>query len=73
MKNITVSIEAIGNRLVTLGRCVNITGQSGNKFAHEFHGMLNLLMTVGVDYDIDWNQEVTKMTATTIGGERFEF
>lgn len=69
--NITISIETIANRMVNLARCMNFSGHSGNRYAHQFRELKNLLRSAGADVDFDWNENVTKMTAIIINGQRF--
>lgn len=73
MKTLTVNLEGIGNRIVILGRCVNSFGFSNNRFANEFRGMTSLLNAMGVDYDINWTDDASKMTEIIIEGQQFSF
>ena len=43
-----------------------------NPFYSEFVGMTQLLITMEIDFEIEWNEDVTQMTAITIMGTRFE-
>ncbi|MDD6484010.1 MAG: hypothetical protein PUF72_05485 [Clostridiales bacterium] len=72
-------IERIGERLVAKMRIVNnkrIMDSFENKrycpAYSEFNGMLQILKTMNIDYDIDYDDEVTEMTAITIMGHRFK-
>lgn len=64
-------IENLGNRMVRKMAVVNIYGIKGNKFAIELKGMCQALDALGIDYEFDFNEEVTQYTAITIDGKRF--
>ena len=73
-------INRIGDRMVVKARVVNLAVEEGD-YAHnirecptysEFYGMIELLKTMGIEYDIEFNREVTHMTAIVIMGKRFE-
>lgn len=73
-------ITNIGDRLVTKMRVVNIYKAGGEyadnfrkcPFYSEFVGMTQMLKTLGIDFDIDWDASVTQMTAVTVMGKRFD-
>lgn len=76
-------IENIGNRIVTKIRLVNQAKRDENgsfyennirlnPFYSELQGMLQLLKTMDVEFEIDYDETVTYMTAITIMGQRFE-
>lgn len=78
-------INNIGERLIHKMRVINICTREFanderrfseprklNKFDHEFRGMLDILKTMGIEFEIEYNDDVTEMTAITIMGQRFE-
>lgn len=65
-------IQNLGNRMVVLMRVVNIAGLSGNKLAHELVGMTMALKAMGIEFEFDFNDDVTEYTAVTLMGQRFE-
>lgn len=65
-------INNLGERMVTLMRVVNIEGLSGNKLAYELNGMVMALKAMNIDYDFDFNNEVTQYTAVIINNIRFD-
>lgn len=75
-------IKNIGERLVIQMRLVNMVKRNKeyifdnniktNPFFSEFTGMTLALKAMGIGYEIDWNEEVTEMTAITIMGIKFE-
>lgn len=68
----TKMIENLGNRMITLMRVVNIYGLSNNKLAHELNGMTMALNAMEIEFEFDYNDDVTEYTAITIMGKRFE-
>lgn len=76
----TEMINNIGDRLVTKMRVVNLYKKNGEyadnfrkcPFYSEFVGMTQMLKTLGVDFEIDWDASVTQMIAVTVMGKRFE-
>ena len=75
-------IRNIGSVLVAKMRVVNMVKRNNeyifdnnirtNPFYSEFAGMTLALKAMGIDYEIDWNEDVTEMTAITIMGIKFE-
>ena len=67
-------INNLADRMVTLMRVINIDGISGegNKFKHELRGMTMALQAMDIEFEFDFNSEVTEYTAITIMGKRFE-
>ena len=73
-------INNIGDRLVTKMRVVNLYKESGEfadnirkcPFYSEFVGMTQMLKTLGIEFEIDWDVSVSNMTAVTVMGKRFE-
>ena len=76
-------INNIGDQMIVTARCVNIFLESwykgeesgnlrNNPHYSEFQGMCQLLKAMDVDYDIEYDREVVKMTAIVIMGKRFE-
>ncbi len=75
-------INEIGNTLVIKMRVVNMVKRNKeyildnnirtNPFYSEFVGMTQMLKVMDIEYDIDYNEDVTQMTAITIMGKRFE-
>lgn len=70
----------IGERLVIKARVVNLAKRE-NEYSKnfrecpvysEFVGMIEMLKTMQIDYDIDWNYDVTQMTSITVMGKKFE-
>lgn len=76
----TEMINNIGDRLVAKMRVVNLYKKKGEyagnfrkcPFYSEFVGMTQMLKTLGIDFDIDWDANVTQMTAVTVMGKRFD-
>lgn len=78
----TEMIKKIGERLVIQMRVVNMVRRNNeyifdnnirtNPYHSEFAGMTQLLKAMDIEYEIDWNEDVTQMTAITIMGTRFE-
>ena len=81
----TEMINRIGERLITKMSVINLytkewaederrfnESRKLNKFDHEFRGMTDMLKTMGIDFEIEYNEAVTEMTAITIMGKRFE-
>ena len=76
----TEMINNIGDRLTTKMRVVNLYKESGEfadnfrkcPFYSEFVGMTQMLKTLGIEFEIDWDVNVSKMTAVTVMGKRFE-
>ena len=68
----TKTIENLGNRMITLMRVVNIYGLSNNRLAHELNGMTMALNAMEIEFEFDYNDDVTEYTAITIMGKRFE-
>lgn len=68
----TKMIENLGNRMITLMRVVNIYGLSNNKLADELNGMTMALNAMEIEFEFDYNDDVTEYTAITIMGKRFE-
>lgn len=78
--NMNEMINKIGERLVVKARVVNIY-RNDEKYAHnirtcpfysEFRGMIEMLKTLDIDYDIDFSADLSQMTAITVAGKRFE-
>ena len=75
-------IKKIGESLVIKMRVVNMVRRNNeyifdnnirtNPFFSEFVGMTQMLKAMDIEYDIDYNEDVTQMTAITIMGTRFE-
>ena len=74
-------IKKIGESMVIKMRVVNMVKKNNdyfnsnirtNPFYSEFVGMTQLLITMEIDFEIEWNEDVTQMTAITIMGTRFE-
>lgn len=65
-------INNLGERMIILMRVVNLEGLSGNKLAHELNGMVMALKAMEIDYDFEYNYEVTEYTALILNGKRFE-
>ena len=74
-------IKKIGESMVIKMRVVNMVKENNdyfnsnirtNPFYSEFVGMTQLLITMEIDFEIEWNEDVTQMTAITIMGTRFE-
>lgn len=73
-------INDIGEHLVTKMRIVNIYKESGEyadnfrkcPFYSEFVGMTQMLKTLGIEFEIDYDLMVSKMAAVTVMGKRFE-
>lgn len=78
----TELINNIGERMTIKARLVNdfvaswLEGKEEgnmrrNPFYSEFQGMCQLLKAMCIEFDIEYDQEVTSMTAITIMGKRF--
>ena len=73
-------INNIGERMVTKMRIINAEKRDGEysdnfrKFPiySEFVGMTQLLKAMEIDFEIDFDETVTYMTAITIMGTRFD-
>lgn len=79
----TEMINKIGERLVIKARCVNCVlneWYSGrmdaplrtNPHYSEFRGMLDMVKTMGLNHEVTFNADTTRMVAITIDGKRFE-
>lgn len=79
----THMINNIGERMTTKARVVNDFMESWlagneegnlrkNPFYSEFQGMCQMLKAMEIDFDIEYDEEVVKMTAITIMSKRFE-
>ena len=64
--------QNLGNMMVMLMRAVNIAGLSGNRMAHELAGVIKALVAMGIEFEFDYNDDVTEYTAVTLMGQRFE-
>lgn len=78
----TTMINNIGDRMVTKARVVNdfleswMAGKEEgnmrrNPFYSEFQGMCQMLKAMEIDFDIEYDSNVVKMTAITIMGKTF--
>ena len=73
-------INRIGERMVIKARVVNIMLSEGAykhnvrecPFYSEFYGMIEILKTLDLPLDIEYDADVVNMTALTINGTRFE-
>lgn len=76
-------INNIGNRMVVKARLVNDFMESWlegkeegnmrrNPFYSEFQGMCQLIKAMEMDFDIEYDEKVVKMTAIVIMGKKFE-
>ena len=76
-------INNIGNRMVTKARLVNdfmaswLEGKEEgnlrrNPFYSEFQGMCQLIKAMEMDFDIEYDEKVVRMTAIVIMGKKFE-
>lgn len=71
-------INKIGETLVIKMRILNdetfenYPNKRNHPIQSEFTGMLQLLKTMDFDFEIDYNEDVTKMTGITIMSTRFE-
>lgn len=79
----TEMINNIGERMTLKARIVNefmenwLAGNEEgnlrrNPFYSEFQGMCQLLKAMGIEFDIGYDEKVTRMTAITIMGKTFE-
>lgn len=72
-------INKIGKRLVTQMRAVNTFGNElvydnnlrTNPFRSELAGMQNLLKAMDIEFDFEYNEDVTEFTAVILMGKRF--
>jgi len=75
-------INNIGERIVTKARIVNdfmeswVAGNEEgnlrrNPFYSELQGMFQLLKAMDIDFDIEYDKDVVKMTAIIIMGKTF--
>ena len=74
-------IDKIGEKMVQKMRLVNmqVNGKiciyddnvRTNPFVSEFAGMKQMLRVMDIDFEIEWNDNVTEMTAITVMGKRF--
>ena len=73
-------INNIGERMVTKMRIINMAKRDGEYSSNfrkfpiysEWVGMTQLLKAMEIDFEIDFDEAVTYMTAITIMGTRFE-
>jgi hypothetical protein len=76
-------INNIGERLVVKARVVNdfmeswLAGKEEgnlrrNPFYSELQGMLQMLKAMDIDFSIEYDNEVVKMTAIVVMGKKFE-
>lgn len=78
-------IKNIGNAIVVRMRVCNISMREWyegekrftesrplNRFDFELSGMLQALKHMGIEYEVDYNEDVTQYTSVTIMGTRFE-
>lgn len=66
-------IKNLGERMITLIRVVNLCGISNpNKLSNELNGMCMALKAMDIEFEFEFNDEVTEYTAITIMGIRFE-
>ena len=76
-------INNIGNLMVTKARLVNdfmegwLEGKEEgnlrrNPFYSEFQGMCQLIKAMEMDFDIEYDEKVVRMTAIVIMGKKFE-
>lgn len=73
-------ITKIAERMITKMRIINSEKKDGRyaenfrKFPiySEFVGMTQLLKTMDIDFEIEYDESVTYMTAIVIMGKRFE-
>lgn len=68
----TNMVNALAERMVILMRVVNISGLSGNKLANELNGMFMAVRAMGIEYDLEYNPEVSQYTALILNGNRYE-
>lgn len=78
----TEMIKNLGEALVIKMRVVNMVKRNNeyifdnnirtNPFYSEFTGMLQALKAMNIECEVDYNKDVTEMTAITIMGIRFE-
>lgn len=79
----TEMINNIGERMTIKARIVNdfmenwLAGNEEgnlrrNPFYSEFQGMCQLLKAMDIEFDIGYDEKVTRMTAITIMGKTFE-
>ena len=78
----TTMIENIGDQLIIEARMVNefmeswLAGKEEgnlrrNPFYSEFRGMLQMLKTMDIDFEIEYDEQFVRMTAITVMGKRF--
>ena len=68
-------INNLADRMITLMRVINIDGfhsDDNRKFRNELNGMIMALKAMEIEFDFDYNKEVTEYTAIIIMGTRFE-
>lgn len=75
-------IKNVADSMVILMKTINRKEREGRgeykdsfrkfPFYSEFIGMTHMLKIMGIDFEIDFDETVTYMTAITISGERFE-
>ena len=73
-------ITKIAERMITKMRIINSEKKDGRYAANlrkfpiysEFVGMTQLLKTMDIDFEIEYDETVTDMTAIVIMGKRFE-
>ena len=76
-------VNNIGERMTTKARLVNdfmaswLEGKEEgnlrrNPFYSEFQGMCQLLKAMEMDFEIEYDDKITSMTAIVIMGNRFE-
>ena len=68
----TNMVNDLAERMVILMRVVNISGLSGNKLSHELNGMVMAVKAIGIDYEFEFNSDVTQYTALILNGNRYE-
>lgn len=78
-------IKNIGNAIIVRMRVCNISmgewyederrfteSRPLNKFDWELSGMLQALKHMGIEYEVNYNDDVTQYTGVTVMGIRFE-
>jgi len=73
-------IKEIGETMVTKMNLINRVKRTGEykdnmrkcPWYSEFYGMIQMLKIMNVNYDIDWNEDITEMIAITLNGQRFD-
>ena len=63
--------DDLGSRIIHLMSVVNIFGLSGNKLAHELHGMEMAMQAMHIEFEPEYNADVTQYTGITIMGKRY--